>query len=135
MFRALLAADGNTPRVQRQAEAIASLPNAATYVEAIILHVFEDSVIDDSSEMVDPRRVTAVSEAAEYLTNCGIDVELLGRGGQTVQTILGVADEYDVDRIYVGGPARSPAGKAVFGSVAQQVIIQSSVPVTVTIDQ
>lgn len=135
MYRALLAADGNVSRVQEQAEAIARIPNAAETVSVVVLYVFEDSALDDDSNMVDPGRIQSVTGAEEYLDEQGIDVELLGRAGNPVETILDVADEYDVDGIYVGGPKRSPTGKVIFGSVTQDVIMQSDVPVTVTIDK
>jgi nucleotide-binding universal stress UspA family protein len=135
MFRVLLAAHGTTSRVRKQAEAIARLPHAAESVEAYVLYVFEESAIDDDSELVNPRWINAVTEAEEYLTEQGIDVEVLGRAGNTVARILDVAEEYEVAGLYVGGPARSPTGKAVFGSVTQDVILQSDLPVTVTIDE
>lgn len=135
MYRVLLAADGDTPRVEKQAETIARLPNAAETVKAYVLYVFDESAIDDDSEMVDPRRIKAVTEAEELLADQGVDVELVGRAGKTVARILDVADEYDVEAIYVGGPKRSPTGKALFGSVVQDVILQSDVPVTVTLDR
>lgn len=135
MYRALLAADGNVSRVQKQAEAVARIPNAAETVSVVVLYVFEDSALSDDSDMVDPGRIQSVTGAEEYLTEQGIDVELLGRAGNPVEAILDVADEYDVDGIYVGGPKRSPTGKAIFGSVTQDVIMQSDVPVTVTIDK
>lgn len=135
MYRVLLAADGDAPRVRRQAEAIAKLPDAAETVEVYLLYVFDESAIDDDSEMVNPRRVKAVSEAEDFLTEHGVDVELVGRAGNTVTRVLDVADEYDVEGIYVGGPKRSPTGKALFGSVTQDVILQSDVPVTVVLDE
>ena len=135
MYRVLLAADGNTSRVLEQAQAIASLPQAAASVEAYILHVFDDSAVEEGSDMLDPRRIQAVTEAETYLSDHDVSVELLSRAGDTVSTTLGVAEELDVDGIYVGGPKRSPTGKAIFGSVTQELILNSPVPVTVTIDK
>lgn len=135
MFRVLLAADGDTQRVRRQADAIAQLPNASESVEVYVLYVFDDSALNDDSEMVDPRRVNAVAEVAEYLSEEEIDAELIGRAGPIVETVLNVVAEHEVDAIYIGGASRSPTGKALFGSVTQDVILQSNVPVTVTIDR
>lgn len=135
MYRALLAADGNTPRVLEQAKAITRIPNAAETVTVFVLNVFEDSALDDNSEMVDPGRIQSVTKAEEYLIEQGLDVELLGRAGSPIETILDVTDELNIDGIYVGGPKRSPTGKVIFGSVTQDVILQSEVPVTVTIDK
>ncbi|PSP66736.1 universal stress protein, partial [Halobacteriales archaeon QH_6_68_27] len=43
---------------------------------------------------------------------------------------VGLAAETDADLVVVGGRKRSPAGKAVFGSTAQEVMLESPCPVT-----
>lgn len=134
MYRVLLAADGNTSRVLEQAKAIAELPHASTSVKVYLLHVFDDSVAGDELEMLDPKRVGAVAEAEQFLTDRDVEVELLSRAGDTVSTVLDAAHERKVDAIYVGGPKRSPAGKALFGSVTQQLILNADIPVSVIID-
>lgn len=135
MHRVLLAADGNASRVLEQAKAVATLPHVSDSVEVYVLHVFSDSAAEDDSDMTDPNRVQAVSEAEEFLTERGIDTETMGRAGDIVSTALQIANELDVDMLYVGGPKRSPTGKAIFGSATQELILESDVPVTVTIDQ
>jgi Universal stress protein family. len=40
-----------------------------------------------------------------------------------------MADRLGVDRVVVGGERRSPAGKAVFGSDAQTILLDSTCPV------
>ena len=134
MYRALLAADGQVDRVMKQAEAIAALPHAAEAVSVLVLNVYEDTSTDVSSEMLAPDRVNAVSEAVDYLEAEGISVEAQRVAGDPAQTIIGVADEIDADGVFIGGAKRSPAGKALFGSVTQQVILNGSRPTTVTID-
>jgi nucleotide-binding universal stress UspA family protein len=133
MYRVLLAADGNKPRVLKQAETIAALPSANDEVEVSLLHIFDDSAVDDDSEMLDPTRVQAVEEAEAYLTERGIATELIGRAGNTVDAIIRTADELEADAIYIGGPKRSPTGKALFGSTTQKVILSANRPVMVTI--
>lgn len=135
MYRALLAADGNVDRVLEQARAIRALPNSADAVSVVVLHVFDDSAVDDTSEMVTPERVNAVTEAVALLEEAGIDVETRGAAGDTAETVLRVAEEVDADGIFVGGPKRSPAGKALFGSVTQEIVLNAGRPVTVTIDR
>ncbi|WP_345778554.1 universal stress protein [Natrinema sp. DC36] len=45
--------------------------------------------------------------------------------------MLEAAAEYDSDAIVVGVEGRSPVGKALFGSGAKSVILESDRPVTV----
>ncbi|WP_439028514.1 universal stress protein [Haloarchaeobius sp. DT45] len=45
-------------------------------------------------------------------------------------TIRDVAETVDADRVYVAGRKRSPTGKAVFGSTAQEVMLSAPCPVT-----
>lgn len=135
MYRILIPVDGNTNRAQKQAEVAASLPDAADGGKVTILHVFNDSAIDASSEMLDPVRVEAVNVANKHLEEQGISVELKSAAGDTVPTIIQTAEEIDADSTFVAGPKKSPTGKAVFGSVTQQVIFNAERPVMVTIDQ
>jgi nucleotide-binding universal stress UspA family protein len=54
--------------------------------------------------------------------------------GDPAQAIIDVADEADADLIVVGGRRRSLAGKALFGSVTQRVILNAGRSVLVTGD-
>lgn len=87
----------------------------------------------DPDEVV--TRMLAVRETARELTdpfrNYGMTVEVEGRVADTVgREIVAVADEIDAARIVVGGRRRSPAGKALFGSTSQAVMIDAPCPVT-----
>ena len=62
------------------------------------------------------------SEAVEEFTAVG----LVGYPGQEV---LSYADDVDARYVVIGGRRRSPVGKALFGSVAQEVILGSDRPV------
>jgi nucleotide-binding universal stress UspA family protein len=44
--------------------------------------------------------------------------------------VVALAEELDADLVIVGGRTRSPAGKAVFGSTAQEILLESPCPVT-----
>lgn len=134
MFRALMPVDGNVDRALEQARAISALPNATEAVTVVVLHVFEESAVDESSELVDPERVHAVNEAVSLLEEGGIDVEARSVVGDVAGAVGRVADEMDADGIFVSGRRRSPVGKAVFGSTAQQIILDADRPVTITVD-
>lgn len=135
MFRVLLPVDGNVDRAIGQARAASDLPTAADAVSVVVLHVFDDSAVDETSELVDPERVSAVNEAVALLEESGIDVETRSAVGDVAEAVVRVAVEMDADGIFIGGRRRSPAGKALFGSTAQRIILNADRPVTITIDQ
>lgn len=133
---------GDADRVDRLAAATVEVagPAGATVVLA---HVFTDEQFDrvlDRLEFdrersaVDPDAVAGrhatIRSLAEELQ--AADVEFLVRGavGEHGPTILDLAKSVDADRVVVGGRDRSPAGKAVFGSTAQSVLLGAPCPVT-----
>jgi len=111
--------------------------------EAVVLHVFYESEesstranLDDPGELsLDDlsARKNGVTAAVDVLTDGGMDATPAGaRVDDSVsRTIVDVSEQYDVDRVYLYGRRRNPTGKAVFGSVVQEVILDASVPVTV----
>lgn len=62
------------------------------------------------------------------------DVPTIARGvvGQIPEAILDVADEDDCDHVFITGRKRSPVGKAIFGDMAQHVLLEFDGPVTIT---
>jgi nucleotide-binding universal stress UspA family protein len=52
-----------------------------------------------------------------------------GEVGPPAETIIDVAHEIDASYVVVGGPRRSPVGKALFGSTAQTVLMDAERPV------
>ena len=64
----------------------------------------------------------------------GVPVEIVVPGGsgdidQVEQVLQAIEDRPEVTRLVVGVRKRSPIGKAVLGSIAQRLILESTVPV------
>ncbi|WP_123538626.1 universal stress protein [Halosimplex salinum] len=129
MVRFLMALDDRLPAAQAQTDAIEDVVDAAggaDDVEVYILHVFGDNPAGASVHQIEPVRRTQ-----DRLEELGVTVELLETSGDPGGEILRHADEYDADQIVVGGRKRTPAGKALFGSVTQTVILGTDRPVLV----
>ncbi|WP_227355160.1 universal stress protein [Haladaptatus salinisoli] len=126
MYHVLIALDENESRATAQATAVADLPEASSAIRATLLYSFTDN-----SSGASALQVASVRRAQETLEEAGIDTDLVETSGSPADTILDVAQERDVDCICVGGRKRSPAGKALFGSVAQSVILNAKRPVLV----
>ena len=77
-------------------------------------------------------RIQSVRRARDHLQDHGVETIVRDDSGDTTDDIIQEAEEYDVDAIVLGGRKRSPAGKAIFGSVTQSVILNTDRPVVVT---
>ncbi|AUX10847.1 universal stress protein UspA [Halalkaliarchaeum desulfuricum] len=129
-------------RIDRLTEETIELaePNDATVV---IAHVLDQDAYDELAVKLgfDPdngevfptdvvRRHSLIRELTDELEAAGIDVEIRGAVGDRGDQIVRLASEVGADSVVVGGRRRSPTGKAVFGSVAQEVMLSSPCPVT-----
>lgn len=75
-------------------------------------------------------RHESVRHFKDVFDEYGVDYEVRGIVDDISKGIIRLAEEVDTDRIVVSGRTRSPVGKAVFGSTAQNVMMNSSCPVT-----
>lgn len=55
--------------------------------------------------------------------------EVIGRVGNPGKKVVEYAEEVDARYLVVGGRARSPVGKAIFGSVTQSILLSTERPV------
>ncbi len=89
---------------------------------------------DEDRETLDPdevaRRHSTIRELQATLDDHDVDYEVRGAVGDHGPTIVDLATDIDADRVVVGGRRRSPTGKAVFGSTAQEVLLSAPCPVT-----
>ena len=122
MTDVLLAVDDDEARARIQAEDVAGLDWEV--VEATVLHVFTDNVEGASIGQFGPAR-----EARDILEDASIEVTMAETSGDPGEQVIAKAEETDAGLISVAGRRRSPAGKAVFGSVSQSVMLNAETPV------
>ncbi|GAB7009845.1 universal stress protein [Halorubrum trueperi] len=128
-----------TEQLAREAIAVAE----PTGAEVVLTHVFtsEDFAgirdrlgVDEGSEQSAPdavaHRHTTTRELSRALSDAGVDHSVRGAVGDLADEVVEAASNVDADRVVVGGRRRSPTGKAVFGSVAQEVMLSAPCPVT-----
>jgi nucleotide-binding universal stress UspA family protein len=90
------------------------LPAASTWYERTLERA--DDICADATEQADERgsEITAVTEI-----------------GRPARAILEYADEHGVDHIIMGSHGREGVSRLILGSVAERVMRQAPVPVTV----
>jgi len=134
MYEILLPITTDSARTTRQLAAVEDLPLQRDNVEVTPLYIFEE-LDSDLGGVVSTKEYSDVpvsmSQATDRLTELGIKNNPILSEGDPKDLIVSIADERQVDHILVTGHRRSPAGKVLFGSVAQAVVINSRVPVTV----
>ncbi|GAA0203410.1 universal stress protein [Halobaculum roseum] len=142
MYHVLLAVDDDEDRTADQIETLRSLPGRDD-LRVTVVHVHEtvdapadeagrsviESINDEIGELQGlPETVTTVRDAVDDL---GVPVEVTERTGDAAEEVLAEAEERDADAILLAARKRSPAGKALFGSVTQRIIIDGERPVIV----
>lgn len=74
---------------------------------------------------------TAAAEIAEDAFGDEIPYEVVGIPDESASTVLEIADGYDCDHVFIDARNRTPVGKAIFGDLAQTILLQFEGPVTV----
>lgn len=116
----LLCIDTDVNRAKTQVESITTLPLEVDEVRIVVYHVFRGG--DDA----DAKNLKSVIEATKQLEAAGFVFEVRQSSGDITRNILDTADELDVDTISLASRKRSPTGKALFGSVTQDVILKTN---------
>jgi nucleotide-binding universal stress UspA family protein len=112
------------PRAVAQAEAVVALPGSADGMTAHLCHVFRDN-----PEGASVHQLGTVRRAREVLEAAGVNCVHYEASGDPGEELLAAADAVDADLICVSGRKRSPAGKAVFGSTTQALVLNADRPV------
>jgi len=134
MYHVLVAVAESAERARRQARFVAALPDAEASVRTTVVHAFDGEEGDAPAAMRTPSRVESVRAAVETLEDAGVAVAVEEAPSPAAEGLLTLARDLDVDQAVVGGRRRNPVGKAVFGSTAQRVLLESPVPVTLVRD-
>jgi len=131
MYRILLPVDNDPDRAHDQAAFVAALPATADDLSVVVTHTLTAEEADAPGDQRRVGQVETVKLVRDYLSERDIAVELAEARHPPADGILELAAEFDADHVAMGSRKRSPAGKVVFGSVAQQVLLEADVPVTV----
>ena len=115
-------------------------PTGAT---VFLAHVFTKDEYQDATDNLDfdmatsevtpndvAQRHGTVRSLTREMDEADVDYQVRGEVGAHGERIVDLAEIVDADRVVVGGRKRSPTGKAVFGSTAQEVMLSSPCPVT-----
>ncbi|SFT03190.1 universal stress protein [Halostagnicola kamekurae] len=89
---------------------------------------------EGESVPVDKVRSMAKEIAADATDGITPDAEAVGLVGDPADKVVEYADQNDASYIVVGGRKRSPVGKALFGSVTQSILLDTSRPVVTITD-
>ncbi|RKD95388.1 universal stress protein [Halopiger aswanensis] len=133
---------GDSERIDELAEAVVEVAAPAD-ATVVLAHVFTDGEYDEvldrlefdrSVDEIEPDEVamrhSTIRELQSALDEYDVQYEVRGAVGDHGPTIVDLAGDVDADRVIVGGRRRSPTGKAVFGSTAQEVLLSSPCPAT-----
>jgi len=89
------------------------------------------NALSEGSEDVEEVRAgeQAVDDLQAALGGLEVETHQLIRDNDPAEEIIAFASEHDADEIVIGVHKRNPTGKVVFGSTAQQILLNTSIPV------
>lgn len=132
---------GDSDRVDALASTLVDIAGP-TGADVVLAHVFTEDEYEASlsnlgvgdREGVTPaevaRRHATIRTLAGELDDADVEYTVEGSIGDHGARIVALAEDTAADLVIVGGRKRSPTGKAVFGSTAQEVMLSAPCPVT-----
>lgn len=110
-------------------QAVEESNEAIEWVESVERTTFEDT---DPTTMT---RAFAREFSDDVLGDSDVDIEVvITDEDERDDAILSAADRLGCDHVFLVGRKRSPTGKAIFGNVAQRVLLNFDGPVTVVME-
>ena len=129
------------PAVAREAASLAVAFDEPLHVVNVLTRSEFVSLMRTSVEStgqavdMDEIRSVAAEIADEAAANLDTAYEPVGMMGDPADTVIEYAEEQNARYIVIGPRKRSPTGKALFGSIAQSVLLNATCPVVSIIDQ
>jgi nucleotide-binding universal stress UspA family protein len=123
-------------RVERLAEETVDIAGP-TGADVVLAHAFTQEGYEDAKrslhfEGATPDEVAGRNETVRdlvaVLEDADVGYTIRGAVGDPGDRVVEVAEDCDADIVAIGGRQRSPAGKALFGSVAQSIMLDAPCP-------
>jgi nucleotide-binding universal stress UspA family protein len=123
-------------RVERLAEETIDIagPTGASVVlaHAFTTEGYEEAQSNLQLEEATPDKIAernaTIRDLEDVLAGTDIDYTIRGTVGDPGETMVDLAETCAADIVVVGGRERSPTGKALFGSVAQSIMLEAPCP-------
>jgi len=105
-------------------------------VHAVDSTEFAEAQREHISESLDKDGILRRQQFAEtrvqgLIDNVDEKIKIIGLDDEPAESIVEYATEHDARYVVLGGRQRSPVGKALFGSVAQKVILSLDRPTVI----
>lgn len=94
----------------------------------------ERTNVEDTGQAVEMDRIKEIAAEIASEADESHDYRAVGLVGKAADELLRYSRERDARFIVISGRKRSPVGKALFGSVTQQILLNADRPVVTAID-
>jgi nucleotide-binding universal stress UspA family protein len=95
------------------------------------IHAVNSQLGGDDTTSAEIREGEAALETLAAALDVPVETHQFVRGNRPEEDVLTLASSVDADELVFTVRDRSPAGKAIFGSVAQRLLLESDLPMRV----